>query len=225
MDARSAPEGGAPGVRRISVTVRWTVTPPNGRATDGAPRPFKRSRIAKRRKARITIAICFFLFSFLFSLFSPSAYAAKENKDQPVYINAHSIEHNEKTGVTLYRGDVSLKQGNIQINADRLIVRTRNNETEFIEAYGNPVTFHERLDNEEGIHATASRAEYDAIRKLLDLYGEVSFRQGGDVFNGRIAHYNMNEKRLSARGDAVSNGRVFAVIRPDKQSSQPSPVP
>ena len=167
----------------------------------------------------------FFLFSFFSYLFYPSAYAAKENKDQPVYIDARSIEHNEKTGVTLYRGNVSLKQGNIQIKADRLIVRTRNNETEFIEAYGNPVTFYERRHNEEDIHATASRAEYDAIRKLLDLYGDVSFHQGGDVFNGRIAHYNMNEKRLRARGDAVSNGRVFAVIRPDKQSSQPSPVP
>ena len=173
-----------------------------------------------------TIAIYFFLFSFPFSLFSLSAHALNEDKDQPIYIKARSIEHNEKTGVTLYLGNVSLKQGSIQINADRLIVRARHNKTEFIEAYGNPVTFHQRLDNnEEDIHATASRAEYDAIRKLLDLYGDVSFRQGGDVFRGRIAHYDMNEKRLSARGDAASNGRVFAVIRPGKQSSQPSPAP
>ncbi len=167
----------------------------------------------------------FFLFSFSFFISYPSAYAAEDNKDQPVYIDARSIEHNEKTGVTIYRGNVSLKQGNIQIKADRIMVRTRNDKTEFIEAHGNPVTFYERRDNEEDIHATASRAEYDAIRKLLDLYGDVSFHQGGDVFHGRIVHYDMNEKRLRAKGDAASNGRVFAVIMPDKQSSQPSSVP
>src|SRR5688500_10549659 len=62
------------------------------------------------------------VFSFvslplLLILTAVPAHAVKTDADQPINVRARSVDTNEKTGVTVYRGDVVFTQGSIRIQA------------------------------------------------------------------------------------------------------------
>lgn len=160
----------------------------------------------------------FFFFSLFPFLFSLPSFALKSDRDQPVHIRATSVEINEKTGVAVYRGNVTLTQGSLRIEADHMRVHTRHRRPETIHATGRPVVMRMRLDNhEEELHGRALRLDYHVTRRTVSLYGEVHIRQGGDEFFAEAAHYHLDEERLDAEGG--TDGRVHAVIQPRREGA------
>ena len=75
----------------------------------------------------------------------PITHAAKDDEDEPIRINARSVEANEKTGTAVYRGNVVAEQGRLSIKADRVEIRARNNQTELIQATGSPVKLRQQI--------------------------------------------------------------------------------
>lgn len=150
-------------------------------------------------------------------LCGPAAYALKSDADQPINIRARSVEANEKTGVSVYRGNVVLTQGSLRIEAERLEVTLREGRTELIRAWGKPVRMRSRTDRGEEIRARAERAEYHSPKRQLDLYGDVELRRDGDVFTGAVVHYALDDEIFTAEGGA--GGQVSAVIQPAKREA------
>ena len=169
--------------------------------------------------------IGFFSIFFLSCLINAAAvHAMESDADEPLHINARSVEANEKTGVAIYTGDVQARQGRLSIRADRLEIRTRDHKTEFIRATGKPA----KLDQQAGaqteeIHAEANRIDYHVLDKKLDMMGNVSVRRTQDLFTGDVLHYDINRKSLNAAGDEKNDGRVHAVIQPKKQTKESEP--
>ncbi len=55
-------------------------------------------------------------------LAAPQALALKSDTQQPVYINSDTQQVDMKSNQVIFKGDVSLKQGSINIDADRIVV-------------------------------------------------------------------------------------------------------
>ena len=169
---------------------------------------FRTSTTRRRRSttALLTIATALNL------IISPVAHALKSDANQPLQIRARSVEINEKTGVAVYRGAVSLRQGTLHLQADRVEVVSRNEQIQTIRASGNPVKVRTQTDKNETIDAEAKRADYFAPRRQLDLYDNAVIKRNDDVLRGAVVHYNLDSRALSAEGD--DKGQVWAVIQP-----------
>jgi lipopolysaccharide export system protein LptA len=89
--------------------------------------------------------------------------AASEDREQPINVRARSVEVSEKTGVAVYRGDVVVRQGTMELRGDRVEVRSRNNKPEQIHAYGKPATVRQGPDL-----ISASEIHYFVADKRLE---------------------------------------------------------
>jgi lipopolysaccharide export system protein LptA len=150
-------------------------------------------------------------------LAAPSAYALKSDADQPINIRARRVEANEKTGESVYSGNVVMTQGSLTIEADRLEVILREGQTELIRAAGKPMRMRARTDAGENIRARAARAEYHGKARKIDFFGNVELRRDGDVFTGAVLHYLLDDETFTAEGG--DEGRVSATIQPAKKDA------
>lgn len=162
---------------------------------------------------RSIIAALAFLFANI------PTYALKDDAEQPINIRARSVDVNEKTGLAVYKGDVYLVQGSLQMRAERMEVSTRASKTEKIRAFGNPVHMRTRSDKNEDLSVTTKRADYHVASKNIDLYGDVVLRRDGDVMTGAVFHYNLAEHRFTAEGDAKA--QVSVTIQPAAREKTP----
>jgi lipopolysaccharide export system protein LptA len=154
------------------------------------------------------------------------AHAASPNEDEPIRIDARSVEANDKTGTVVYSGHVMVEQGRLSIQADRVEIMTRQGRTELVRATGKPAKLRQRAETEDGeIRAEADRVDYRVSLRKVDLVGHVSLRRGEDLFTADVLHYDLNAKSLNATGDAKSDGRVHAVIQPRQPGAEPVPAP
>ena len=155
-----------------------------------------------------------------------TAHALKQDRDQPVKINAASVDMNQKTGVTVYRGKVVLIQGSLRIEADRIDVQTRSLHVETITATGRPVRLRALLDNrEDELKASAEQLVLSADARTIDMTGDVHVYQGGDQFSAQRLHYALDEKRVSANGSGDENDRVYAILQPTPKPASPKTTP
>ena len=172
------------------------------------------------------IALSRLVASLLLSfLLATMAHAASRDEDEPIRVDARSVEANDKTGTVVYSGDVLVEQGRLSIQADRIEITARKGKTELVRATGKPAKLRQRSDDDSGeIRAEAGRVDYHVALRKVDLVGHVALRRGEDLFTADVLHYDLDSKSLNAAGDEKSDGRVHAVIQP-KKPGEPAPRP
>jgi lipopolysaccharide export system protein LptA len=145
-----------------------------------------------------------------------AAQALPDDRAQPIHISAKTVDVNQKTGVSSYRGDVVLTQGSLRIEADRIVVQYRGGKVQMVSAFGTPVTFRERPEKQQPeIIGSAARLEYHADQNRIDLYDGVAVRQGEDVLQSNLLHYDLATSSLSAEAGSADE-RVQTVIQPNR---------
>jgi len=155
-----------------------------------------------------------------------AAHALRQDADEPIRVNARSVETNEKTGMAVYRGDVRVEQGGLSIRADRVEIRTRNERTDFIRATGKPAKLRQRAEEAtDEIQAEADRIDYRVASGQIEMTGNVTVRRGGDTFTGNVLQYDLDDRTLKASGGESGDGRIHAVIRPAKRGADAAPNP
>lgn len=131
-------------------------------------------------------------------------FALSSDRDQPFVVNARHIEADEKTGVAVYRGHVTLDQGSLHLEADRLEVRRRDGQAESLLATGNPVRARTRPDNQEAeLHLSARRLEYHRPTHYLVLTGNPVLWQGEKRITARCIEYNDLFEQADLYGDVI----------------------
>ena len=154
------------------------------------------------------------------------AYALRQDTDEPIRVNARSVETNEKTGVAVYSGNVLVEQGGLSFRADRIEIRTRNKRTDFIRATGKPAKLRQRADETtEEIRAEADRIDYRVASGQIEMTGNVTVHRGEDEFTGNVLQYDLDDKTLKASDDEKGDGRIHAVIQPAKRGTDAAPNP
>ena len=152
----------------------------------------------------------------------PPARALQGDEQQPMYIEADDVEVRESESVSIYVGNVQVDQGTIRLRADHVTVHHREDRRpKFMIALGQPATYRQQLDGDEGeVEAMARRMEFDVEADLLTLIDEAVLIQGRDRLASDRIQYDRNRAHFRAGG----SGRVRITITPEPQP-QTAPRP
>jgi lipopolysaccharide export system protein LptA len=130
----------------------------------------------------------------------------KHDTNAPIDINAARIEVADKAGLSTWTGDVRVKQGDLNLNADQVKLHYyRKGDTPVIS----------RLDAVGAVQltspserATAAYGIYDVERRLVTLTGNVVLNQNQSVLRGSRLVIDLENGRstLDGRASAAAPG-------------------
>lgn len=163
------------------------------------------------------------LLSFLMAV---KVSALPEDSQQPIFISSDSAIKDDKQGLTIYRGKVDIKQGTLNIKADKVTIYSTEEEVTKIIAEGQPASFKQQPEIDRGdVTAKANTIEYKVAQKKIRLSKSASIDQEGSSITGDTIHYDMQAARIEAAGETNtetvgdgSSGRVQVVIPPPTQA-------
>lgn len=165
----------------------------------------------------------------LLSALSLPAAALTGDSKEPIQIFSDKFDGDDVKQVAVYTGNVTVHQGTLQLNGDRLVLSIDPKgyrHAVLTAAGGKLVTFKQKRDPktpgvEEWMHGKGSELTYDENSNHLVLTGsaEVSRHENGvkkDESRGRVITYNLTNSVAVIKGDKSKGpgGRVSTVIAP-----------
>lgn len=163
------------------------------------------------------------VFAVALTLVTSSVTALPDDRSQPIQLEASRGQLDQKTGISVYEGNVVITQGSMRLAADTATIYIKDNNFQRMDATGNPANlrYKSALDKPE-IQGTSKRVEYDVASAKVIMSGGVRVVQGQDVFTGDRLEYDLKEDVIRAKG-AGENGRIQFTIQPKSQNAAPAP--
>jgi lipopolysaccharide export system protein LptA len=156
------------------------------------------------------------------ALVAPLAVALPEDRSQPIQLEASRGQLDQKTGVSVYEGNVVISQGSMRLNADTATIYVKDSSFQRMEAVGNPVNLrYKPTADKPEIQGTSKRVEYDVGASQVVMSGSARLVQGQDVFTGERIEYDLKNDVVRARG-AGNNGRIQFTIQPRSPDGAPA---
>ena len=147
------------------------------------------------------------------------------DSDEPIRVSADSARLDDTAGTAIYSGDVELMQGQVQLNAERVVLYRSPEGLRRIEASGSPAHYRQPAREGEGVtNARALNITWSAEENRLTFEREAVIEQEGNIFRGDVIHYNTVNRVVTAEGGSSAengSGRVEMVIQP-RSSGQSS---
>ncbi len=151
----------------------------------------------------------------LLALLPMTAWGLTSDQDQPIYMEADSVDVDEESGISVYIGNVEVTQGTMHLLADKVTVYRIEKKTERIVAIGNPVKYRQQMDNStDEVKGEALMMEYFISDERLYLIDNAELTQGLDNFSSDRITYFRNRSLVKAGGSAKGKERVRSVINP-----------
>ncbi|HCT5875911.1 lipopolysaccharide ABC transporter substrate-binding protein LptA [Proteus mirabilis] len=146
------------------------------------------------RKIRNTLII-----STLFSISVP-VMALKDDTQQPIVVNSEKQSLNLEKNITTFTQNVVVKQGSIDIRADKVVVTRPGGDSKkiVIEAFGNPVTFYQLQDNGKPIKGRGDKMTYEMDKELVTLTGKAYLEQLDSNITGDKITYLVPTQQMEA---------------------------
>lgn len=144
--------------------------------------------------------------------------AKDSDKSQTINIWADSFIADKQNNSAVYNGNVRFEQGTIKISTDRLEIEYKNDSFENMIMQSETLSSFEQLDNNnELIKATAKQIIYQNKTNEVFFIGNVTFNQGGNVFQAESMQLNTDTKKLVTNKDnnQENSNRVFISIQPE----------
>ena len=108
--------------------------------------------------------------ALLLSLLPVTGWGLTGDRNQPVNIQADRATVNEKTGKSVYEGNVHVQQGTLVLQGSKMTVQLKDNSIDTFVLTGDPATYRQRPDGEESDqHAEAQRIEFYAKEDRIIL--------------------------------------------------------
>ncbi len=156
------------------------------------------------------------LLVILLALTANSGSAAQTNaapgKNNLAPINVSADRATYENGQGIYEGRVELKQGNLAIEADKLVIEEQNRQVDRILALGTPAA----LNQSDGtVHAEANRIEYFVGTGKVILTEKAIIQQHGSEIRGKRIVYDSQQQTVEAEGKSGENAeRVNMTLQP-----------
>jgi lipopolysaccharide export system protein LptA len=129
--------------------------------------------------------------------------------DGTIVLRAERATLSQQEGTGLYEGNAELIQGERTLAADRIEITLKDGKPSKVEATGTPV----RLTDADDLSARAGRLVYDIEGRRILLFRQARISHQGRVFEGAELIYELDSRRISARGDKTDgDGRIRLVI-------------
>ena len=196
--------------------------------------PFRPGVSAPLRQI-LTIVRWRFLAMVLFSTVCLSANAERADSDQPLNVEADSVEIDDQKQEAVFIGNVVLTQGTLMLKADRIVVKQGERGFQSGIATGKPAYFRQKREGKDDfIEGEAERLEYNGEAEKVEMFTNAKLKRGGDEITGNYISYNALTEFFEVKGGSSNAdtpgsppGRVRAVIQPrnsdNDNSSRPSP--
>ncbi|MFM2588746.1 lipopolysaccharide transport periplasmic protein LptA [Vibrio sp. TBV020] len=157
--------------------------------------------------SHLSLISCLFL--------SSQALALSTDQDQPVYIDSDSQQLDMQSNKVTFLGDVKLKQGSININADKVIVirDPKDGSIQEIEGYGDLATFSQLTDDGKTLYGEAKELYYVMVDDQLTMIDQAMLSQDDSVIRGTKIRYKISSQKLIADGKQKGD-RVSTVLQP-----------
>lgn len=162
-------------------------------------------------------------FTLIASLFSGSLniWALPSDRKQPIAIEADQGSLDQKNQLTVFAGNVIIKQGTLLIRANKVSVQQDKQGNQTMRAVGSPAYFQQEIENRGIIRGEATKAEYDSATNIVKLLGKAKVWRGDDLAQGEAISYNTQTEIYTVLGgNAIGNKqgrRVTVVIQPTSQ--------
>ncbi len=164
------------------------------------------------RNARLIFAAASLIMASL-------AMALPDDRSQPIQLQASRGQLDQKTGVSVYEGNVTITQGSMRLLADSATIYVKDNNFQRMDAVGNPTQLRYKPTAEKPeIQSTSKRVEYDVASGKVIMSGNVQIVQGQDTFTGERVEYDLKEDVIRANGSG-KNGRIQFTIQPSSQNA------
>lgn len=156
---------------------------------------------------------------------SPSTNNDPDGRSAPIEIEADSAEQNETLGTITYRGNVLIKQAEISIQAEKVIISSAKEgeagkrQLNTIVATGEPASFtHNPVIATQSVYAQAETIVFNVQRDLIQLEKNAQLNQNQSSVQGSSISYDISKRRVNANsgdGSSSSKQRVKTIISPD----------
>jgi lipopolysaccharide export system protein LptA len=155
------------------------------------------------------------------------AFSLEGDTEQPIHITTDEALRDEKSGRTVYQGNVELVQGTIRIRADKITFYSENIEADRIVAEGNPARMQQQPEPDSPLmHARGKVIEYFRSEERIEVRQNAEVEQDGSTVRGDKIDYFINEQLVKAAADtAEPNSRVKVVIPPHRLKSEEAEQP
>lgn len=170
------------------------------------------NRAARRIGTAIALAAC-----LLPGLEVAPTLALPDDRDQPIHITADKAVRNEKEGITIYSGNVQMRQGSMELDADNLVVFHEREDANKIVARGEPARLRQQPELDEGIVQAYGRViTYYRDKEQVNLRKDARLeRDDGSLVTGDSIDYFIARQLVTAQSDSSETGnKVFVVIPP-----------
>ena len=160
--------------------------------------------------------------ALLLSLLPVSGLGLSSDRSQPISIEADRAALNEKTGNSVYQGNVYVQQGTIVLQGNKMTVQLDGDTIETLILTGDPATYRERPDGKESDrHAEAMRIEYHARDDRIILLENARVWQAGEqeLRSDQII-FDLKSDTVNAGSDKVGD-RVRITLQPDSKPPAP----
>jgi lipopolysaccharide export system protein LptA len=145
--------------------------------------------------------------------------ALEDDNEKPLYLESDSAELFEAESLSIYTGNVFVKQGSMELRGDQVkIHHDAERKPEFIIAIGAPATYRQQVEGEkQPVQAEALRMEYDRVKNELTLIDQAVLSQGDDTFRSDRIVYDRAKAQVKAGTIAQGTERVKISISPSRQ--------
>ena len=164
----------------------------------------------------LTFSQSIFHFLLVALLVPLTANALPDDRDQPIHIAADKAVRDEKQGLTIYEGNVTLNQGSLRIEADTVTIYRVIEEGDKIVAEGRPARMSQQPElNEQRVHASANIIEYYKTEDRVHLRDDAVIEQDGSRVRGETIDYFITQELVKANSDqSQDSSRVEVTIPP-----------
>ena len=147
------------------------------------------------------------------------ARALPADRDQPIYIEADSVEIDDARGVSIYRGKVRYSQGSTELTADEATVYSEQRKLKKLVAKGKPARYITLPEGkQEKITAEALTIVYLADREVYEFHGQAHLWHKGNEFFGAFISYDAQRDLVNAHKGERGEERVRVIIMPERET-------
>lgn len=152
-------------------------------------------------------------FSFLcLGCVFPALGKGKDDFQQETHIRANRQEVTLADNTLTFWENVEIQQGSIRILADKVIIRhNKNNNSQWLEAFGTPATFSQVLDDDKPLFAHAQVIRYNTQSKSIYLEHKAFVKQQDSQVSGENIHYDAANGKIEAHSKNTAE-RVKSVF-------------
>lgn len=143
------------------------------------------------------------------------AEAKEADFNQPVTIDAGRQLVELADNKVTFSDRVVVKQGTMDVRADKLVVIRNDQGLQSMTAHGTPATYYQVLDSGEPVKAEAREIHYDIKARTITLLKAAKLTQNDNIVTGYRIRYHIDKEQMEAESQGGTD-RVTTIFLPEQ---------